>query len=289
MVDMTEPRFRTDLYRGTAGYYDRFRPSYPDELIDDLAARAGADGTGSLLDLACGTGLVSFALRARFASIWAVDQEPDMIRVASEKARALGVTANAHTTNTRTPNTGTGLFRFVTCAAEDLSAPEQAFDLVTIGNALHRLRRDEVAVSVLRWLKPGGFLALLWGGSPWDGDAPWQEALRSVMQRWQHRPGADQRVPTEYAAARRERPDLVVLREAGFTFVGRYEFGVRHCWTTDDIAGFIASTSVLSPAALGNDAPEFDAVLRRELIGCQPDGEFRQDAAFAFDLARRPA
>lgn len=286
---MAELRFRTDLYHGTAGYYDRFRPGYPDELIDDLAARAGADGTGSLLDLACGTGLVSFALRARFAAICAVDQEPDMIRVATEKASALGVIANTRTTTTHTTNTGTGLFRFVTCAVEDLSAPEQAFDLVTIGNAFHRLRREAVAASVMRWLKRGGFLALLWGGSPWDGDAPWQEALRSVMQRWQHCPGADQRVPTGYDAARRERPDLVILREAGFAFVGRYEFAVPHRWTTDDIAGFVASTSVLSPAALGNDAPEFDTVLRRELIGCQPDAEFRQDARFAFDLARRPA
>ena len=30
-----EPRFRTDLYRGTASDYDRFRPPYPDQLLDD--------------------------------------------------------------------------------------------------------------------------------------------------------------------------------------------------------------------------------------------------------------
>ena len=182
MVGMTSPQFRTDLYRGTAEYYDRFRPGYPDELIDALAARTGADGTGSLLDLACGTGQVSFALGAKFASIWAVDQEPDMVRVASAKARASG---------------DTGLFRFVTCAAEELSAPEQAFNLVTIGNAFHRLPREAVAGGVLRWLKPGGYLALLWGGSPNYGNAPWQQALRDQMQRWQLRPGAEQRVPAE--------------------------------------------------------------------------------------------
>jgi SAM-dependent methyltransferase len=254
-------------------YYDRFRPGYPDELIDDLAARANADGTGRLLDLACGTGLVSLALRTRFASIWAVDQEPDMIGAATEKARALG---------------DAGLFRFVTCAAEELSAPEQAFDLVAIGNAFHRLRREAVAASVLRWLRPGGFLALLWGGSPWDGDARWQQALWATMARWQHRPGAEDRVPAGYDAARRKRPDLVILREAGFTIVGRFEFAVSHVWTADDIAGFVASTSVLSPAALGGDAASFDADLRRVLLGCRPDGRFRHDASFAFELARRP-
>jgi len=43
------PEFRSDLYRGTAGYYDRFRVPYPPGLIGDLADRTGADGTGKLL------------------------------------------------------------------------------------------------------------------------------------------------------------------------------------------------------------------------------------------------
>jgi trans-aconitate methyltransferase len=83
MGRMADQEFRTDLYRGTAEQYDSFRRPYPAVLTDDLAARTGADGTGSLLDLACSTGHVGFALRTRFASIWAVDQEPQMIRVAA--------------------------------------------------------------------------------------------------------------------------------------------------------------------------------------------------------------
>jgi SAM-dependent methyltransferase len=59
--------FRRDLFRGTAGYYDRFRAPYPQALIDDLAGRpgpgAGPGGAGRLLDLACGTGQLSFAFR----------------------------------------------------------------------------------------------------------------------------------------------------------------------------------------------------------------------------------
>ena len=273
MVGMTSPQFRTDLYRGTAEYYDRFRPGYPDQLIDALAARTGADGTGSLLDLACGTGQVSFALRAKLASIWAVDQEPDMIRVASAKARA---------------SEDTGLFRFVTCAVEELSAPEEAFNLVTIGNAFHRLPRVAVAGGVLRWLKPGGYLALLWGGSPNYGNAPWQQALQDQMQRWQLRPGAEQRVPASYEADRASQPDLDILRASGFDIVGRQEFPVSHVWTATEIAGYVASTSVLSPAALGPDAEPFDVSLRQALLEQEPGGHFRQNMTFAYDLARRP-
>jgi SAM-dependent methyltransferase len=143
--------FGPDLYRGTAEYYDRFRRPYPAELIDDLAVRTGADGTGRLLDLACGTGQVCFALRGRFAEVWAVDQEPDMISLVRQKAAALSAPPR---------------FEFRTEAAEELAAPDGSFDLVAMGNAFHRLQRDVVAALVLRWLRPGGHLALLWGRWP---------------------------------------------------------------------------------------------------------------------------
>jgi len=268
---VADPRFRADLYRGTAGCYDAYRLPYPQELIDDLAHRAGADGTGRLLDLACGTGKVAFALRSGFAEIWAADQEPDMIDVASSKAAA---------------NEDTARFRFLTGAAEDLDLPSGAFDLVTVGNAFHRLRRDVVAGCIRRWLRPDGHLALLWGGTPTDGDEPWQQALRAVMQRWQDGNGIDQRLPPGYAAARQARPDLVVLAEAGFELTGETQVGYSRIWTLDEIAGFVASTSVLSVAALGDRAQEFDADLRAALRASQLSDGLRQYVTFRYQLAR---
>jgi SAM-dependent methyltransferase len=271
---MTEPEFRPDLYRGTARYYDSFRLPYPQDLIDDLAGLSGADGNGRLLDLACGTGQVAFALRDRFTEIWAVDQEPDMIAVARQRGEAGASTAR---------------MTFLTSAAEDVQLPPRSFDLVTVGNAFHRLRRRPVAASIRSWLRPDGFLALLWGGSPWDGDAPWQQALHATMALWRDRNGAARRIPPGYDAARQATPDLTILSEAGFEIAGRHEFACPHDWTVDEIAGFVASTSVLSAAALGAAAPQFDADLRRQLGSCQPDGRFRQDATFAYELARSPA
>jgi SAM-dependent methyltransferase len=61
------PRFRSDLYRGTARFYDEFRPAYPDPLFDDLRRRARITGAGRLLDLACGTGQITFGLCSDFA------------------------------------------------------------------------------------------------------------------------------------------------------------------------------------------------------------------------------
>jgi ubiquinone/menaquinone biosynthesis C-methylase UbiE len=270
---VTGPVFRRDLYQGTAGYYDRCRLPYPGALTDDLAHRSGADGTGRLLDLACGTGQVCFTLLDRFAEVWAVDQEPEMIAVVRDKARAAGL---AHV-------------RAVAAPAEGLAAPEASFDLVTIGNAFHRLPRDAVAAGVFRWLRPGGLLALVWSRPPWDGQQPWQRALARTMDRWQARAGAGDRIPAGYEQDRRERPDQVILAAAGFETAGAYQFPARHEWTPEALAGFALSTSVLSAAALGTMAAGFGDDLRRELHACEPSGRLPQTIDFAYNLARRPA
>jgi len=275
---VADPRFRADLYRGTAAWYDAYRPPYPPELINELADRAGADGTGRLLDLACGTGQVAFALSDRFAEVWAADQEPDRISaVARQAGTAPDRTAQA------------GRLRLVTGAAEELAAPAAAFDLVTIGNAFHRLRRERVAAQALRWLAPGRYLALVWGDSPWAGDAPWQLALAATMDRWRDRaadgPG---RVPAGYEQDRRARPDAMILRDCGFEAGPTWSVPVSHDWTIEALTGFVFSTSVLSRAALGARAAEFAADLRRELLGGAPDGRFRQAISFGCELARRP-
>jgi SAM-dependent methyltransferase len=272
-AELGEPRFRSDLYRGTASDYDRFRVPYPPGLTEDLAARSGADGQGRLLDLACGPGLVSFALHHRFQETWAVDQEPGMIEVARRTAAAAGISS----------------IRFQAGAAEDLSAPAASFDLIAIGNAFHRLPREDVAARAFGWLRPGGYLALLWGGSPWEGTAPWQRAMLATMERWQARAGAGDRVPPSYREARRRRPDRDILHDAGFQPAGTYPFPVTWAWTPETLAGFAYSTSVLSRAALGDHAAGFAADLRRAVLACEPSGVLRQAIEFAYDLARRPA
>ncbi|MGH3160165.1 MAG: class I SAM-dependent methyltransferase [Streptosporangiaceae bacterium] len=266
---MNDLGFRKDLYQGAGQDYDRFRLPYPQDLIDDLAERAGTGGT--LLDLACGTGQICFALRDRFAQVWAVDQEPDMIEVVRQKAAAAGV----------------GNVRAVVSGAQELELPGGSVDLVAIGSAFHRLPRDTVAGLVYRWLRPGRYLALLWGDGPYTGEAPWQRAAREVMRRWRSRVG-DDRVPAGYDQDRAERPDLSVLREAGFGPAGRFEFAAGRDWSAGEVAGYVFATSVLTRAVLGERAGDFEAELREEMTAAEPSGRFRQTITFAYELARRP-
>ncbi len=271
---MADLEFRRDLYRGTARDYDRYRVPYPQSMIDDLAERSGATGRGRLLDLACGTGQVTFALAGRFGEVWAVDQEPDMTSVVEEKARRAGL----------------GHIRVLNTSAEDLPVPDGFFDLVAIGNAFHRLPRTAVAASALRWLRPGGFLALLYSGeNPWLGEAPWQRAMAEVVNHWMTRSGGQDRIPQGYQQDRRERPDRVVLAEAGFEVLGEHRFPTDHAWTIETITGLLFSTAVLSRAALGDRAKDLAADLRRELRDFEAAGGLPETIGFAYELVRRPA
>ena len=75
--------------------------------------------------------------------------------------------------------------RWIAGRAEDVDA-DDSFELVAIGNAFHRLPRRMIAESAMRWLVPGGHLALLWSNSPWDGTGAcaWQRVLADTMQHW---------------------------------------------------------------------------------------------------------
>jgi SAM-dependent methyltransferase len=85
------PRYRKDLYRGAAEHYERFRLGYPPILLDDLCARSGVGAMSRVLDLACGTGQITFALAGHVREAVAVDQEPEMVELGERKAQRLGV------------------------------------------------------------------------------------------------------------------------------------------------------------------------------------------------------
>lgn len=266
------PEFRSDLYRGTSSFYDRFRLPYPAALIDDLCRRVAVPRASRLLDLACGPGTVTFALSDRFAEVWAVDQEPEAVEFAASKAAELGV----------------GNVRWLAGRAEDVD-PGEVFDLVTIGTAFHRLDRRRVADLAMQWLRPGGHLALLWAGTPLDDGAPWQPVLRAVVVDWMRRAGTEDRVPADLEEHLTQLPHATVLEDAGFVVAGHYEFADVHDWTLDALIGFMYSTSLLPRAVLGDRAGEFEADVHEHLRAVEPSGVFREHTSFAYDLAVRPA
>jgi SAM-dependent methyltransferase len=266
-----KPDFPADAFATTVDDYVRYRVPYPAELMGDLLARIGTTGSGRLLDLACGPGRASLPLAGSFQEIWAVDLEPKMIaaarRLASER---------------RISNV-----KWFAGRAEDLEAPPVHFDLITIGEAFHRLDQRLIAEKCLFWLRPGGFLATIGSYTLLGGAAPWQRAIAEVVLKWTGRdfPAI---LPSQPEKNSGPRHDERALLAAGFVDVSSHPFLQEFNWTVESIAGFLFSTSICSRKVLGQYADAFVADLHSALLAHDPGGRFPDQIRFGYTLARKP-
>jgi SAM-dependent methyltransferase len=263
--------FRNDLFKGTAEYYDRYRPRYPPVLLEDLVARVGGRRS-RMLDLACGTGQLAFPLAASFDEVVALDQEAELVEFGRVQAEQRGVDN----------------IQWIVGTAETFPL-EGAFDLVAIGNAFHRLDRPVVARRLVTRLADRGCIALVWSDGPMVGSQPWQQALDDTLERWRDELGVRDRAPAGWASAIERLPHRQVLSDAGLAYEGRFEFSAMQRWTVDALIGFVFSTSVLSRPTFGDQADAFAADVRAQLLALSPDDRFDQELTYAYDLARRQA
>lgn len=264
------PDYPADLFAGTAEYYARYRIAYPERLLQDLLERSGTSSPGGrLVDLACGTGEIALRLAPHFDEVLAVDQEPEMITVARRKADGAGVTN----------------LRWTVGRAEDLDISPGSVDLVTIGNAFHRLDRRHVADQALAWLGPGRCLAVLGGNVPTTGNQPWQAITREVLARWTPTPTTERARPAGKTSPKLTHQD--VLENAGFQDVREHQFPTPHQWSLDELLGYLRSTS-FAKGPLTDHPDDFEADLRRTLLAHDPSGEYRETIAFYTILARAP-
>jgi SAM-dependent methyltransferase len=269
-VEHIKPNFPDDAYVGTAPYYVRYRVAYPGRLLEDLLGRSGVTGKGRLLDLACGPGRVALALARSFQEVWAIDLEPEMIEVGRSEA------AQRKVENVKWMNG----------SVEYLEAPPASFELITIGEAFHRLDQQLVAFKSLQWLKPGCCLATLGCDTVFTGGEGWQKIVLDAARRQRKRrhPNGDDSSGKPGSGPRHNER---VLREAGFMDVASFPFVVAHEWTIEAIFGYLFSTSVCSKAVLGNDAQRFESELRAALLAHDPSGIYREDTQWGYTIGRK--
>jgi SAM-dependent methyltransferase len=220
----------TPMFRGTASYYARYRPGYPLDLLEQLAAAAGLDGTGRLLDLGCGPGTIAIPLAAYAGEVLAVDREPDML---DELRRAAPANVTA-----------------LEASAEEVDESWGAFRLVTIGRALHWFD-GELVLARLADVTPA--VALL--GESLDES----EALSTVLDVSRELLG--ERPPMRAPGVRYEQ----ALAESPFDDVETLTAVADRTWTIDELIGFAYSTSFASLERVGELRDDFEALLRQRL------------------------
>ncbi|HEX4465843.1 MAG TPA: class I SAM-dependent methyltransferase [Solirubrobacteraceae bacterium] len=136
-------RFRGGAFDRVADDYDRHRPAYPDELVDQ-ACELGSLGPGDeVLEVGCGTGQLTRALLSRGLRVTAVEPGERLLALAR---RSLD---------------GAGDVEFVNSRLEDARLPRERFAAVFSASAIHWVDPDIGWQRIADALAPDGTLALI--------------------------------------------------------------------------------------------------------------------------------
>jgi ubiquinone/menaquinone biosynthesis C-methylase UbiE len=126
-----------------ADEYDRHRPAYPDELIDQACRVAGIGSGDPVLEVGCGSGQLTRSLAARGLHVTALEPGASLIALARQNLD------------------GAGEVEFVNARFEDAPLPGGRFRAVFSASAFHWIDPEVSWQKAADVLVPGGTLALV--------------------------------------------------------------------------------------------------------------------------------
>jgi len=134
------------FYAGAAVHYRCGRPPYSPQLEALLAEDLSLDGSGRLLDVGCGPGVLTVRLAHLFEDAVGLDPDPAMIAEGRQAAQERDI-AN---------------ITWIQALAEDLPAVAPGpYRLVTFGQSFYWTDEVRVAEAVYDIVEPGGALVLV--------------------------------------------------------------------------------------------------------------------------------
>jgi ubiquinone/menaquinone biosynthesis C-methylase UbiE len=149
-----------------AAEYDRHRPIYPDELLDQACQVAGLGSGDQVLEVGCGSGQLTRGLVARGLHITALEPGKNLIALARQNLN------------------GTGAVEFVNARFEDASLPSEQFQAVFSASAFHWVDPKVSWRKTADVLVPNGTLALVqYYGLAEPRSKRDQEALFAAMKK----------------------------------------------------------------------------------------------------------
>jgi len=126
-----------------AAEYDRRRPAYPDELVDQACRVAGIGSGHHVLELGCGSGQLTRGLVARGLYVTALEPGKSLMALARQNLE------------------GAGEVEFVNARFEDAMFPREQFRAVFSASAFHWIDPKISWQKAADVLVPGGTLALI--------------------------------------------------------------------------------------------------------------------------------
>lgn len=133
-----------DKFSGRASVYAKYRPTYPQALLDYLYLEVGFNSASLIADIGAGTGIFSKLLVAKGSNVICIEPNHDMLKVAQRELADF-------------PQS-----RFIQAPAENTGLASNSVDFITAAQSFHWFDRQLFQRECQRILKPHGKVVLIW-------------------------------------------------------------------------------------------------------------------------------
>ncbi len=141
---LSSPAKAPERFLGRVEYYRKYRPGYPEGLVEWLRALSALKPSHHVADIGSGTGLLAELFLRHGYPVVGVEPNPEMRR-----------TAEAHLK-------GYPRFRSIDGRAEATTLGGRSVDLIAAGQSFHWFRIDRAREEFHRISKPPAFAVLVW-------------------------------------------------------------------------------------------------------------------------------
>lgn len=152
----------TKRFSNRVDKYVRFRPRYPQAVVDTLTQKCGLTPESIVADIGSGTGISSEPFLANGNTVYGVEPNDEM-RAAAEELLV------AHDS-----------FISINGGAEATGLPDDSVDLVVAGQAFHWFDVVAARAEFVRILRSGGYAVLVWNSRD-TGVTPFMAAYEILL------------------------------------------------------------------------------------------------------------
>lgn len=153
----------TERFSDRVDNYVRYRPSYPEAVVDTLIECCSLCSTSTIADIGSGTGIFTRQLLDKHLRVVAVEPNADM----RQAAEAMLPDCERFTS--------------IDGSAEASGLDDDSVDLIVAAQAFHWFRRDEAHQEFERILRFSGWLALVWNQRKMQ--QPFQKAYDALLRK----------------------------------------------------------------------------------------------------------
>ena len=151
----------TSRFSNRVDDYVKYRPHYPQQIIELLADKIELTTSDIVADIGSGTGISTELFLNNKNNVYAVEPNKEM-RLAAEKSFRGNIN-----------------FTSIDGTAEKTNLPDKDIDIIFSGTAFHWFNREVARTEFERILKPGGHVVLAWNVR--KKEDPFQKEYKKIL------------------------------------------------------------------------------------------------------------